>query len=769
MKSKKSTIKFRQKKGKERLKQKVQGAKKSGVAKKKGGPRGRSKGRSAEREELKAEGKQRKESQSVDEFLDQDFALSSGSEDGSDGELSDSGDSLSPLDAGELSVSAEAGKMKDTLESLKDKDPEFYKYLQETDNSLLEFDEEVAGAKEGGFDDEGEEADKEAFDAADGGRRGDKARKLVRTVDSKSVRQWCDAALGKASLKAVQNLLKCYRAATHLGEDDDAESLYFDSVLFNELMHFVLKHVDSIFRKALHLGPGAIGANAEKVFSSAKWKKVGPLVRSYLGNTLHLLSNVTDATLSAFVFQRLRASVDLFAPFHILSKKLLKLALRSFGTGLGDVAADRTLRIQSVLVVRALAQTHGDKNAFVDDCYKSLYRTFQSCAKFVNNANIGSIHFMQDCIVEVLGVNPDALYKFTFLFIREVALLLRNALTVKSKEAYQKVYSWQVISSLNLFESIVSRYGADDSEILHPLIYPLVQVFMLTATLVPSSRYLPLRFQVLKAILRLSKNTNTFIPLSSTILEALNFSELTRKPSGVGNHFNFNGILKVPKPALKTISFQEQCVAQVVLLLAEHCNQWSNHIAFPELFLPLAVRLKVYLKSELLVKKFKIKLAQLMDAGHRSAERILVKRQLVNFSPKHSEQLSLFMKDMTDTGPSPIGKLYEGLLRQMKKDENARNVDTVWLKDEPAAATGKKKKGAKGKQTLLEEDAPVEYEGKNIIPSRDETERVLPYAERLENGDGEAAAGAGDEDRVEDFDLSSSDDDDSDPFDPMES
>ena len=51
---------------------------------------------------------------------------------------------------------------------------------------------------------------------------------------------------------------------------------------------------------------------------------------------------------------------------------------------------------------------HLGKNAFVDDCYKSLYRTFQSCAKFVNNANIGSIHFMQDCIVEVLGVNPSA-------------------------------------------------------------------------------------------------------------------------------------------------------------------------------------------------------------------------------------------------------------------------------------------------------------------------------------------------------------------------
>ena len=716
MKVKRSTIKFKQKRGKEKLKKKIFGGTKKpssfssgafgGGGKRGGGHHGGGKGgygqrrggSKPEREEQKVEEKGKK--LGVDEFLDQDF-----------GDLSES----------------------DSLENLSDlSDSESLSPLEDESMERPEMEGESASSDSEGEGDE---------------QRPSRGKKVV-LIDKHSIRKWCTAALESSSLKAVQNLVKAYRVGCHYGDDEEETSeISFrlsDSSVFNELMLFVLKNLDTIFRRILKVQSGQ---SVEKALQSSKWKKVGPLVKSYLGNSLHLVSNVTESTLSAFIFQRLRASIDLYTQFPILCKKLLKVSLKFFGTGLGNVEADRTLRIQSILVVRSLALT--PNQSLLDDCYKGVYRTFQSCAKFVNQANIGSIHFMQECIVEILGVHPDALYKHVFIFIREAALLVRNALTAKSKDAYQKVYSWQTICSLNLLEMLVSRYGSDSKAVLQPLIYPLVQVLTLTATLVPSSRYLPLRFHVLKAMLKLSKNTGTFIPVSPIILDALNFSELVKKPSGPGSYSNLAGLLKVPKPTLKTIAFQEQCVAQVILLLAEHCNQWSNHIAFPELFLPLGVQVKSLLKSELLVKKFKLKLSQLLDAGHKSTERILVKRQSVTFSPRNIEDVSGFMKDLSEEGRSPMGKFLEGIQKQIRSREENNSVSTVWLQDDAQ----NKRSGGK---TPLDEDEVLDY-GKEIVLDKASSKSSDPV--QPEEGSKQEPEVRKNEDRVEDFEMSSDDED----------
>merc|ERR1711937_410547 len=274
------------------------------------------------------------------------------------------------------------------------------------------------------------------------------------------------AALNKPSVKAVQNVVKMYRLACHYGDDEEeTDKMSFrlsDSNVFNELMLFVLKNIDGIFRSLLNHKPSD---DIAKVMLSKKWKKVAPLIKSYLGNTLHLILHLTETNLNAYIFQRLRASVDLFTVFPYLTKKVMKASLKFFGKDLGDEKADRTLRIQSVLFIRSLIVNMGD--TFKDECYKGLYRTFQSCAKFVNHTNMKSLQFMQSCLVEILGVNPDALYKHVFILIREIALHVRLALTSKTKESIQKVYSWQVICSLDLIEQLVSRYGANESDVLN--------------------------------------------------------------------------------------------------------------------------------------------------------------------------------------------------------------------------------------------------------------------------------------------------------------
>lgn len=68
--------------------------------------------------------------------------------------------------------------------------------------------------------------------------------------------------------------------------------------------------------------------------------QVEPLVKSYLGNTLHLLGSMAQPTMTAYVLRRLRASVAFLGPFPRLTKRTLRLALSTFG-GSGDDEAPR--------------------------------------------------------------------------------------------------------------------------------------------------------------------------------------------------------------------------------------------------------------------------------------------------------------------------------------------------------------------------------------------------------------------------------------------
>lgn len=61
--------------------------------------------------------------------------------------------------------------------------------------------------------------------------------------------------------------------------------------------------------------------------------QVEPLVKSYLGNSLHLLASMTQPEMTAYTLRRLRPSAAFFGPYPRLTKKLLKLGLEIFGSG----------------------------------------------------------------------------------------------------------------------------------------------------------------------------------------------------------------------------------------------------------------------------------------------------------------------------------------------------------------------------------------------------------------------------------------------------
>lgn len=101
---------------------------------------------------------------------------------------------------------------------------------------------------------------------------------------------------------------------------------------------------------------------------------------------------------------------------------------------------------------------------------------------------------------------------------------------------------------------------------LRPLIYPVVQLLLGAARLVPTPRYFPLRLRLMTALNRLAAAAGVFVPVATLLLEMLRWADLAKTPKGNpggGKPMENTLQLRVSKNTLRTASFQENVVLQV--------------------------------------------------------------------------------------------------------------------------------------------------------------------------------------------------------------
>ena len=178
-----------------------------------------------------------------------------------------------------------------------------------------------------------EDADLQGVDEIGRHRVAEKKEKPSKNVITTAmVDSWCNSVQEKGNISAVRSLTKAFRTACHYGDDggDDSSTKFsiMSSSVFNKIMLFVLSEMDAILRKLLKLpSSGGKKETIMDLMNTKHWKNYNHLVKSYLGNALHVLNQMTDTEMISFTLRRLKYSSIFLAAFPSLLRKYIKVCI----------------------------------------------------------------------------------------------------------------------------------------------------------------------------------------------------------------------------------------------------------------------------------------------------------------------------------------------------------------------------------------------------------------------------------------------------------
>lgn len=574
---------------------------------------------------------------------DDDDSLASQKNDSSSNEgeakgskLTRAGDDGSDSDSDEDVDEAER-QMKKVMGKLKSQDPDFHQFLQENEESLLDF----GGGNESDEDsDDGEAAAEIKVDDRDEDEEGNED--TIETPDglipltNKLLLKVERGAFKSHGLKALKKITNAFRSACHLADADKSSTesrvmySFESSAVFDRLMVVALTKCADEFHYHL-LGKGAsVAARGDKSKSehsdrgdedefdpnkpinpktlekSPRWESMKPILFTYLKSAMHILAEAKDPALVTFVLKALSNYIVYLTPFPRLAEAMLKTLTNLWSAPIDSSEDYQVVRLHSFLRIRQLAITQ--PFPFIEACLKKVYLAYAQRAKFATGSTVMSalptLTFMGNCVVELYSLDYHSSYQHAFIYIRQLALHLRTAMQKKTHEAMSAVYCWQYMHCLKLWVAVLteacrmdddSSLSSGEDQLLRSLIFPMSQIILGTARLIPSTRYLPLRMHCVRLLQQLAAAAEVFLPTTSILLEVFDLHELSQpmKKATKNNVQQMSLTLRLGADnPLRTMEESEMCISEVFLLLNRELDLYHYSAAFPEFSVRITQRLR---------------------------------------------------------------------------------------------------------------------------------------------------------------------------------
>lgn len=562
---------------------------------------------------------------------------------------------------------------------------------EDLDDEDIEMDGDANGDEEDEEDLEDEEIDPEEFEDFEESDQEDENddlnRNLLRKikVNDKKIQEWSRQLSEEPTKQVLTEIVTALRIAVKCVSGKSTKLRVEAANYFNPLLKLVLIDFLPAIHKVLKLDEKAADRSELRTVRPKKsqyWKKYNALIKVYLKTMLDIVDNFTDDTILSTLLKHILDLVPFYLCYVVLIKRILKAISQLWSEGREE---NRVLSF--LILIRMLRE---QKSELISYIMKKLYISYVKNCKFTNEENFAMINFMKQSLVELYSLDQGVAYQHAFIYIRQCAINLRTSMMSNKKEGYKAVYNWQYVHSLLLWVQTIACLHPSD--VLKPLIYPLTQVILGTIKLVPSSRYVPLRLHLIKALVKLSTATNTFIPVLPYLTEILDILERTKKykSTPIDDKVNFNVILKVPNDFVNHQRFAELCVQRVYDLTLEYTAQQSHLISFPELVLVYNVRVKKFLKNWKNPNDCKL-LKQLMDKIIESAKLIENKRTASAISVTEFDKIDAFEQDMK-LSVTPLMRFYE-----THKDDH-KNPATATKNDQKNKEKPKKNRNKRGNQ-----------------------------------------------------------------------
>ncbi|XP_014609507.1 PREDICTED: nucleolar complex protein 2 homolog [Polistes canadensis] len=482
-----------------------------------------------------------------------------------------------------------------TLKNLEKIDPTFYSYLKENDENLLKFKMSSDTNSDDDDDDESELCHKpnDKLEVASDESDFEQEEKIVSTGDKikltlQLLKTWQNDIQTDKTSKTIKIAIEAFHAALQtVQENPDEKVTSFKvegSAIFNEVIQLCIIHLSDALKRFLNL-------NTDAYFEAHKCKKfikVKSSLKSYLTDLIMILRNVTSANIQIVLLKHLYNMLPYTQSFSSLKKPLLRVLLNFWSTG------DDAIRIIAFLCILRMAINQ--KDSILETLYKTMYFKYVQNSKFVSPNTLAGINFMRHSLTEIYLLNPDLAYKYAFVYIRQLAIYLRNAITLKKQEHFQAIYNWQYINSLFFWTRLIALSKKQSS--LSTLLYPLVQIIIGTIKVIPTQQYYPLRFHCVQMLINISKGTNTFIPILPFLLEVLSTYDFNKKHKNVSmKPISFTCILRMSKSQLIENGFKDSVIDTIYKLILENAAKDSHLISFPELYIVCVMELKAFLKK----------------------------------------------------------------------------------------------------------------------------------------------------------------------------
>lgn len=626
------------------------------------------------------------------------------SDEGSEDDVADQSDEQeqSKADADSDDESSEEENeemMMKNMESLKDNDPEFYKYLKENDEKLLDF-EAVNPLDAISDDDEDMEEDSGELDSSE-----KSAKKAQVEITQELVKKWETQLKKNPTARLIQNIVAAFKSIIKFESNEEELGKYSlnDPSVLTNLMMVGLKEIPKAIASISPYKTNLRGVRSVND-KDPNTRNIGKILKLQAGAYIILLSEINNTETAALVLTSLQEVL----PHYISQRKVLKQLMAAAVEVWANGDSIET-QVASYAFLNNAAREF--PKSVLDVILRASYSAFLKSCRNTNAHTIDKLNFAKNSAAELFGIDEQLSYSIGFDFVRQLAIHLRNSLTGTSsskttggREAYKTIYNWQFCHSLDFWSRVLAKLCNPEKELLdhkshesplRSLIYPLVQVTLGTIRLIPTPQFFPLRFYLVRSLIRLSQGSQVFIPIFPLISEILTSTAFTKpgKPSSL-QAIDFEFHIKVTLQYLGTKVYQDGLSEQFIELTSEYFALYSKNIAFPELVTPAILSLRRFMKKSKNVR-FNKQLQQLVEKLNANSTYILTHRSNVEYGPANKSEAANFLKD-EKWESTPLGQY---VVVQRKTREERQKLLKEALKDEENA----KKKNKAGIDNDMED------------------------------------------------------------------